>query len=299
MLNIENLNFSYKKGKQILYDVSLNIKPGEIVGLIGMNGAGKSTLMRNISGIVNPDSGKIVINGTDRKKYTSEERKKIAYLNAENNLYNEITVKENINIMQHFYNVSKERTENVIKMLRCDEFMDKKVSELSSGMRQRAAIAASTLNNSNLILLDEPTNAIDIETKKYIMDYINYLSNKKNGILITSHNIKDIEELCERVYIMRHGRIVKEATVESILKESSEKNQKWSISVPKNTDIPRLIGNSVEYYIEEGDLNLKVVVNEKFKQSTIKLFVNSDVEIISVESFINNLEDAVLEIIGD
>ena len=247
MLNIENLNFSYKKGKQILYDVSLNIKPGEIVGLIGMNGAGKSTLMRNISGIVNPDSGKIVINGTDRKKYTSEERKKIAYLNAENNLYNEITVKENINIMQHFYNVSKERTENVIKMLRCDEFMDKKVSELSSGMRQRAAIAASTLNNSNLILLDEPTNAIDIETKKYIMDYINYLSNKKNGILITSHNIKDIEELCERVYIMRHGRIVKEATVESILKESSEKNQKWSISVPKNTDIPRLIGNNVEY----------------------------------------------------
>lgn len=299
MLNIENLNFSYKKGKQILYDISLNIKPGEIVGLIGMNGAGKSTLMRNISGIVNPDSGKIVINGTDRKKYTSEERKKIAYLNAENNLYNEITVKENINIMQHFYNVSKERTENVIKMLRCDEFMDKKVSELSSGMRQRAAIAASTLNNSNLILLDEPTNAIDIETKKYIMDYINYLSNKKNGILITSHNIKDIEELCERVYIMRHGRIVKEATVESILKESSEKNQKWSISVPKNTDIPRLIGNNVEYYIEEGDLNLKVVVNEKFKQSTIKLFVNSDVEIISVESFINNLEDAVLEIIGD
>ncbi|MBP1565613.1 MAG: ABC transporter ATP-binding protein [Oscillospiraceae bacterium] len=299
MLNIENLNFSYKKGKQILYDISLNIKPGEIVGLIGMNGAGKSTLMRNISGIVNPDSGKIVINGTDRKKYTSEERKKIAYLNAENNLYNEITVKENINIMQHFYNVSKVRTENVIKMLRCDEFMDKKVSELSSGMRQRAAIAASTLNNSNLILLDEPTNAIDIETKKYIMDYINYLSNKKNGILITSHNIKDIEELCERVYIMRHGRIVKEATVESILKESSEKNQKWSISVPKNTDIPRLIGNNVEYYIEEGDLNLKVVVNEKFKQSTIKLFVNSDVEIISVESFINNLEDAVLEIIGD
>lgn len=298
MLNIENLNFSYKKGKQILHDINISIKPGEIVGLIGMNGAGKSTLMRNISGIVQPDSGNIIINGTDRKNYTADDCKKIAFLNANSNLYSDFTVKENLKIMQHFYNTPQKKLLNIIKLLKCDEFLDKKVKELSSGMRQRAAIAASTLGDFNLILLDEPTNAIDIETKKYIIEYIKYLSNKKNSILITSHNIKDIEELCERVYILRNGKVVKQATVEELLKESSEKNQKWNIAVPRNTDINNILRNNNKYSIENSDMYVKIIVDEKYKQNIIKELVNSDVEIIYVESFIHNLEDAVLEIIG-
>lgn len=301
MLKIEKLNYSYKKGKQILHDIDLTVNRGEIVGLIGMNGAGKSTLMRNISGVVTPQSGRVLINGQDRSKFSDAQRRQVAFLNAENNLYKECSVKDNFNIFKHLYDSSDDVLNMTSRLLKCDDMMAKKIGELSSGMRQRAAIAASTLNEFRLFLLDEPTNAIDIETKRYIIEYIRYLSNENNGILITSHNIKDIQELCNRVYILRHGKIVKEATVDEILKESAEKNNRWCISVPAGTDVKCILENSEQYNcsIDTGDTFVKISVDESTKQKVIKELVDSDIDIVSVESMVNNLEDAVLEIIGD
>ncbi len=299
MLNVQNLNLSYKKNEQILHDVSLNIKSGEIVGLIGMNGAGKSTLMRAISGVVPYQSGSVTINNIKQEQLTAKQRREILFLNANNNLYKEMTVKDNLEILRHFYCAREENETLAVNMLKCKDMLNKKVSELSSGMRQRAAIAGCTLGDFRLLLLDEPTNALDIETKKYIIDYIKYLSGKQNGILITSHNIKDIEDLCKRVYILRHGKIVKEATVDSILRESSEKNQKWCISIPKECKYKSIINlyDESEYSLEINDTSVKIIIDENIKQSLLKKIILSDIEVISVSSMVNNLEDAVLEII--
>lgn len=301
MLRVENLNLSYRKGKQILYDVSINVKQGEIVGLIGMNGAGKSTLMRAIAGVVPYESGNIFVSGTNTLALSINQRREISFLNASHNLYGEMTVYDNLNIMKNFYNADEKKMTHAVDLLKCSSMLDTKVSELSSGMRQRASIASATIGDFKLFLFDEPTNALDIETKKYILDYIRYLSNKDNGILITSHNIKDIEELCDRVYILRNGRIVKEATIESILSESAEKNRMWNITIPKKTDCNMILSSysDVTYSLEFDENNIKLIVDQDIKQQVLKHLILDGIEIVSVNSLVDNLEDAVLEIIGD
>ncbi|HEZ7991326.1 MAG TPA: ABC transporter ATP-binding protein [Ruminococcus sp.] len=301
MLKVKNLDLSYKKDEQILHNVSLNVNPGEIVGLIGMNGAGKSTLMRAVSGVIPYQSGSITVNGKDIKKLTAQQRREISFLNAAHNLYSDMTVRDNMNIMRKFYKADEKSVQIAVKLLKCSDMLDKKTSVLSSGMRQRASIATSTLGSFRLLLLDEPTNALDIETKKYILDYIHYLSSEQNGILITSHNIKDIEELCDRIYVLRHGKIVKEATIESILRESAKKNHKWSISIPKTAQCRTIVeayGKS-EYSIETTEHSVNIIADEKIKQDILRKLVLDNIEIISVNSLVDNLEDAVLEIIGD
>lgn len=300
MLKVENLNLSYKKNEQILHDVSLSINSGETVGLIGMNGAGKSTLMRAVSGVVPYQSGNITINNIKQENLTVKQRQEVLFLSADNNLYGEMTVKDNLEILRHFYCAGEEKVTLAVNMLKCQDMLNKKVSELSSGMRQRASIAGCTLGDFRLLLLDEPTNALDIETKKYIIDYIKSLCGKQNGILVTSHNIKDIEELCDRVYILRHGKIVKEATVDSILRESAEKNQKWCISIPEGSDYKSLVESydKSEYSFDINDTSIKIIVNEKIKQSLLRKIILADIQIISVISMVNSLEDAVLEIIN-
>ena len=301
MLKVSDLDLSYNKGEQILHKVSLNVEPGEIVGLIGMNGAGKSTLMRAVAGVIPYQSGNVTINGKGIKDLSVEHRREILFLNAMHNLYSDMTVRNNLSIMRRFYKADRKSVQTAVNMLKCSDILDKKVIELSSGMRQRASIAASTLGSFRLLMLDEPTNALDIENKRYIIDYIRYLSSSQNGILITSHNIKDIEELCDRVYVLRHGKIVKEATIESILRESAEKKRKWSISFPKTAQYSKIVEayEKSEYSVETTENSTAIIVDEKIKQDVLRKLILNDIKIISVNSLIDNLEDAILEIISE
>ncbi|MBQ3783211.1 MAG: ABC transporter ATP-binding protein [Lachnospiraceae bacterium] len=300
MLKIENLNVSYKKGSPILHNVSMHVDAGEIVGIIGMNGAGKSTLMRAISGVLPYQPGTIKIKNVDACKITMEQRQKISFLKAENNIYKELSVLENIKICQKLYKAKNATVKKAIELLRCEEILNKKVGELSSGMRQRVSIVTSTLSDYHLLLLDELTNAIDIETKKYIIEYVRSLSNEHNGILITSHNIKDIEELCDRIYILRKGEVVKETTVESILRESEEKNNTWFVSVPlgSDCDLALMSFKKNEYSVKECETCISIQVDEAKKQELLKQLILNEIKIISVSSMIDSLEDAVLEVMG-
>ena len=212
----------------------------------------------------------------------------------------ELSVLENIKICQKLYKAKNATVKKAIELLRCEEILNKKVGELSSGMRQRVSIVTYTLSDYHLLLLDELTNAIDIETKKYIIEYVRSLSNEHNGILITSHNIKDIEELCDRIYILRKGEVVKETTVESILRESEEKNNTWFVSVPlgSDCDLALMSFKKNEYSVKECETCISIQVDEAKKQELLKQLILNEIKIISVSSMIDSLEDAVLEVMG-
>jgi len=293
LLEVQNINKKYKEGYRVLKDVNLHIEAGEIVGLIGLNGAGKSTIMRVISGVSNFQEGTIFFEGSQIKKLSNIQRKKIAFLCASNNLYEEMTVADNLEVFKKFYNASDLDKQAMIDALDLQNMLKKKVSELSSGMQQRVAIACSMVGKPKLVMMDEPTVSLDMENKSKIIQFILSQLSPETGILITSHNSKDIEELCERIYILRQGEIVKESTVKGVLREASRHNKRWIVSVQLDKQ-NRLNDLLQDYNVKYNEDSLDIYVEEINKKLLLQKL--SEFEIISVKSEVDNLEDAILEV---
>ncbi|SEW02430.1 ABC transporter ATP-binding protein [[Clostridium] fimetarium] len=293
LLEVQNINKKFKEGYEVLKDVNLHIEAGEIVGLIGMNGAGKSTIMRIISGVSTYQGGGVFFEGSQIKKLSSIQRKKIAFLCASNNLYEEMTVADNLEVFKKFYNASDMDKQSMIDELDLGKILKRKVSELSSGMQQRVAIACAMVGKPKLVMMDEPTVSLDIENKCKIIRFIQSHLSPETGILITSHNSKDIEELCERIYILRHGEIVKESTVKGVLREASRHNKRWIVSV--QLDKEKRLDNLLQgYNFNYTEDSVDIYVEESNKKSLLQML--NDFEIISVKSEVDNLEDAILEV---
>lgn len=294
MLKLKGITKKYGE-VPVLKGINMEIKRGEIVGIVGLNGAGKSTLMRTISGATDFNSGTIEINKMNVKSLKSNRvRRKISLLNTSYNLYGELTVKENLEIYRRIYGASIKEKERVIDELEISTFLDKKVGTLSTGMRKRAEIACATMHDFCLLLMDEPTNGLDIEAKEDIVKYIKSMSTPDNAIVITSHNTKDIERLCDRVYIIREGEIIRDALIKDIVEEAEEKNNNWIISVKYENGLEELLDNVGYKYEINGDIYDIIVTDDMKKQA---IAVLSDYELIAVKSAVNDLEDAIRNII--
>lgn len=300
MLEINKLYQSYEKDKLVLQDIELCVKKGEIVGLVGTNGSGKSTLMRTICGVIPIQTGTIEIDGIPIQERTIDQRKRVTYFCADNNLYRELTVIDNLKIFQRIYGVSNQRVEEVIKSLNCTKLLKKRVGQLSSGLRQRVAIACTTMKEFQMLLLDEFTNALDIENKSNIIQYIRLLSKEDNGILVTSHNIKDIQDLCSRIYVLRNGKIIKQANVEQFMQESAMRNNQWIICV----DITNMSSSNIDFITKKYQVitmknYLRLMVSEQEKTQALRELGELGADIISLNNKIDNLEDAILDVIKE
>lgn len=294
MLKLKGITKKYGE-VPVLKGINMEIKRGEIVGIVGLNGAGKSTLMRTISGATDFNSGTIEINKMNVKSLKSSRvRRKISLLNTSYNLYGELTVKENLEIYRRIYGASIKDKERVIEELEISTFLDKKVGTLSTGMRKRAEIACATMHDFCLLLMDEPTNGLDIEAKEDIVKYIKSMSKPNNSIVITSHNTKDIERLCDRIYILREGEIIRDASIKDIVEEAEEKNKNWIISVKYENGLDELL-NNVGYKYEINGNIYDIIVTDDMKKQAIAVL--SDYELIAVKSAVNDLEDAIRNII--
>jgi len=213
LLEVQNINMEYKGGYSVLKDVNFHIDSGEVVGLIGLNGAGKSTIMRIVSGVSTYQEGKIFFEGSQIKKLSGIQRKKIAFLCASNNLYEDMTVADNLDVFMRFYHATNLDKQYMIDKLDLRNILKRKVKKLSAGMQQRVAIACSMVGRPKLVMMDEPTVLLDFENKCKIIRFIQSQISPEIGILITSHDSSDMEELCKRVYILKQGEIIKELKV--------------------------------------------------------------------------------------
>jgi len=210
VLSASNLHKSFA-GKPAVSDVSFVIAPGEIVGLLGPNGAGKTTTINMILGILAADSGSVTIDGIDvgRDRSRALERTNFAAVYAP--LPGNLTVRQNLRVFSLLYNVkdSKKRIEEVIDLFDLRALADKKFGVLSSGEQTRAALAKAFLNRPRLLLLDEPTASLDPATARDIRRYIReFAASGEVGVLWTSHNMKEVEEVCDRVLFVSRGKIL-------------------------------------------------------------------------------------------
>ena len=218
-ITVSNVVKSFGKQKA-LNQVSFSIKKGEIVGFLGPNGAGKSTMMRILTSYYRADSGDATVNGYDVVTAARDVQKSIGYLPEHNPLYLEMYVREYLSFNSSVYKVPKSRIEEVIIQTGLEPESHKKIGQLSKGYRQRVGLAAALLHNPEVLILDEPTTGLDpnqlIEIRKLIREI-----GKEKTILLSTHIMKEVEAVCDRVIIINKGELVADKKMEE-LREAEE-----------------------------------------------------------------------------
>ena len=223
ILKCENLTKKIKN-KVIVENVSFSINKGDIVGFLGPNGAGKTTIIKLILGLIKITEGKVFINRFDIEKDFVKAIEKVGAIVENPDLYMYLSGYDNLKITANNYkNISKERINEVIKIVGLENRIKDKVSTYSLGMRQRLGIAEAIINSPELLILDEPTNGLDVEGIIEIRNLIKDLSNNGIAILISSHNLSEIDNLCNRIIAIKNGKIVEDSTIEKFYSVNEEK----------------------------------------------------------------------------
>ena len=216
MLNIEKLSKSYGK-RPVLQDLTLHIRAGEIYGLLGPNGAGKTTTINIICNLLQADSGVIKINGQPVSKAT---KLLVGVAPQENLLYKTLSCEENLNFYAQIYGLKiQQRRQQVKECLAAVNLLDRAkspVETLSGGMQRRLNIAVALVHQPKLVILDEPTTGLDIEARYEVWDLIRRLKSQGITILLTTHLLDEAERLCQRIGILKGGRIVADGSLEEL-----------------------------------------------------------------------------------
>lgn len=218
ILEVKSLYKKYtKKGNYAINDINLNLNEGEIVGLVGHNGAGKSTTIKCICGMHPYDKGEITICGNDLQKKPIEAKKCFGYVPDEFSLYEKMTGIEFINFMADIYNVSqsdrKKRVEEFQKLFQLGPSINKTIRTYSHGMKQKISIMAALIHNPKLFILDEPMVGLDPYTANQVKEFFKIHAKMGNGIIFSSHNLTDVQKLCQRCYVIDQGRLLEEVNI--------------------------------------------------------------------------------------
>jgi ABC-2 type transport system ATP-binding protein len=219
MIQLENINKRYED-TTVVHDLNLEIKQGEIVGIIGHNGAGKSTTMKMIAGLVEPTSGKISVMGQDIQKGSNiKVKQKIGYLPEESPLYEAMTAEQYLLFFSELYQMPRQKAlKRIDELLTSLDLLEKTklTGEFSKGMKRKTAIARTLLHDPELLILDEPNSGLDPLTSFFIINYLKTLRREGKTIILSAHNLFHVETICDRVGIIKNGRLLVFDTMDAI-----------------------------------------------------------------------------------
>ena len=294
VLECKNLNKKIGK-KEILNNVSLEVKEGDILGFIGPNGAGKTTTIKLILGLQKINSGEVKINGYDIEKHFEKAIERVGTIVENPDLYLYMSGLENLKIIARLYkNVDEKRIEEVIKLVGLENRIKDKVSKYSLGMRQRLGIAQAIMHKPNLLILDEPTNGLDPEGIKQLRDLLTKLAKEENmGILISSHNLAELESFCNKISIIQNGNIIETSSLEDA------KRVKGKIIYEIELDSTDGVDKIIEKEININDSHIiKINLTKEEIPEIVSKLVNENKKIYKVCEDTISLEDAFLKKTG-
>ena len=208
-------------------NLSLKIKKNSIYGLLGPNGCGKSTTMGMILGLVTPSNGKIKVLDLEMEKNRAALLQKMNFISPFIDLPKKLTVEQNLKVFGNLYNVKnlKNKIPEILEDLKIQKLRTRLVGELSSGQKNRVTLAKALINDPEVLLLDEPTANLDPDVADYVLNYLKNYSQKKNTtLLFASHNMREVERICDQVVLMRSGKVVSEGTPKEIINYHSKSN---------------------------------------------------------------------------
>ena len=294
ILKCENLHKSFRK-KEILKGVSLEVSSGDILGFIGPNGAGKTTTIKLILGLQSIGSGTVTINGFDVRKNFEKAIAKVGAIIENPDLYMYLSGYDNLKLISNLYKgIDEKRIQEVIKLVGLENRINDKVSKYSLGMRQRLGVAQAILHKPNLLILDEPTNGLDPEGIRDLRHLLTKLAKEENmGILISSHNLAELESFCNKVCIIKNGIVVETSDLSTVKAEASEGN--YILEIDDSKKARMVIGDMAE---AKDNIHLQVHANKENIPFIIKKLVLQDVKIYSIREEVLSLEDAFFKKTG-
>ena len=294
VLKCENLHKSFRK-KEILKGVSLEIKSGDILGFIGPNGAGKTTTIKLILGLQKIGSGKVIINGFDIQKNFEKAITRVGAIIENPDLYMYLSGLDNLKLIANLYNgIDDKRINEVIKLVGLENRINDKVSKYSLGMRQRLGVAQAILHKPNLLILDEPTNGLDPEGIKDLRNLLIKLAKEENmGVLISSHNLSELESFCNRICIIKNGAIVETSDLATVKKEASDGN--YIIEVDDAKKARMIVGDISS---AQDNTHLQIHADKDNIPFIIKKLVLQDIKIYEIREDVISLEDAFFKKTG-
>jgi ABC-2 type transport system ATP-binding protein len=222
VLELQNVTKQFKNGRGV-ENISLTVNQGEIFGLLGPNGAGKTTLMKCIVALCRPDKGKITINGHNVMEQFEQAMKSVGTLISGVEAFDYLTAYENLQLAARLYpDLEKTRVDEVLGWVGMEAHKREKVKSFSTGMKQRLYLAAALLSKPSFVILDEPTNGLDIEGKHDFQQLISHLA-KEEGVtfILSTHLIDEVERLCDRIAILSKGKIIGEKTRNELAENQS------------------------------------------------------------------------------
>jgi len=226
-IQIKNLTKIYKKYLAV-NNINFKIEKNKTIGLLGPNGCGKTTSIGMMLGLISPTDGKILIDNKDIKNFKRDEiLSRLNFASPYVELPKKLTVRQNLEVYGRLYGIENlnKRIENISNDLDIKNFFNTKTGELSSGQKNRVSLAKSLINNPEILFLDEPTASLDPDIGDFVRSYIQeYKSKNKVTIILASHNMSEVERLCDSVIMMRKGKIIDEGTCKSLIQKHGRNN---------------------------------------------------------------------------
>ena len=296
-LSIKNLSKKYKSGVEALKSVSFDVQQGDFFALLGPNGAGKTTAIGIITSLVNKSSGSIEVFGHDMDKELAKAKSCIGVVPQEVNL-NLFDFNFNILVNQAgFYGIprseGKKRAEQYLKKMQLWEKRKTDARSLSGGMKRRLMVARALVNRPKLLLLDEPTAGVDIETRRMMWDFLRDLNKKGTTIILTTHYLEEAEQLCNKVAIIDEGKIIENDSMQNVLKKL--KTEVFIL----NTEEPLDEAPNIEGYLTNLRSPQEIEITVSQEQGVNDAFSSlqeSGIKVLSMRNKNSRLEELFLDL---
>ncbi len=237
VIEVRNVNKQYGITKAVR-NLNFKINKGSVIGLLGPNGCGKSTTIGMMLGLIKPTSGEVIINNKSIEKNRTSILQKMNFISPYIELPKKLTIEENLKVYGRMYGVKnlKDKIFDLLKKLNLTEFKERKTGELSSGQKNRVSLAKALINEPDILLLDEPTASLDPDVGDYVRSIIeDFASNNKKTILIASHNMNEVERLCDEVMMMKSGEIIDKGKSSDLVNKHGRKNlEEFFLKIVRN-----------------------------------------------------------------
>lgn len=294
------------KGKTAVEEVSLYLEKGESIGLLGPNGAGKSTTISMISSLLLPTEGDVLLHGKSVIKHPEAIRSVLGVVPQEIALYDNLSAYENLKFFGRLYRIGgaalEKKIQEVLELIGLRERQKELIRTFSGGMKRRVNIAAALMHDPEIVIMDEPTVGIDPQSRNHILETVRRLNREKGTtVLYTSHYMEEVEQLCSRMYIMDHGRVIASGTREELQRIlSGEDTLLVQLSAPSYELMQELQALEPVKRVEQTDGGLKLIVQKQSRILTavVQAAERQHIQIVNIHVQTPSLEDVFLHLTG-
>lgn len=308
MIEVKNVTKRYGSFVAV-NDISFTINDGEVVGFLGPNGAGKSTTMNMLTGYIEQTEGEIIVNGYDTIKKSKKAKQQIGYMPEGVPLYNDLTVKEFVTYMAELHKIErkqkKDRVQAVLKEVGLDSMQNKLIKNLSRGQKQRVSLAGTIVFDPKIVILDEPTVGLDPKQITEIRSLIKNLG-KKHTVILSSHILSEVSQICDRVIIINKGKIVAIDTPENLESKVSTNNAIYVTVEDIDNKVDNIIIADVSSIAllktnEDGTKQYEIKAKEGINLNKLVFseFAKRNITILEMKKPEATLEDAFMKIIRE